>query len=175
MESGNAPDATSRYVTRDGKGRWIPTHASIERDARAADLRSQGRTYQQIADELGFFSKKEAWTACRRAKDYVLRAPAERLVAAESEELDDLYAMALDILDHHHVTVSHGKVVTWINPATGVEEPLPDDGPKLQALQVALRIRKSYRELHGLDAEKKLNVSGGVRYEVVGIDPADLT
>jgi hypothetical protein len=37
------------------------------------------------------------------------------------------------------------------------------------------QIRESYRRLYGLDAETKVNVSGAVRYEVVGVDPADLT
>jgi hypothetical protein len=62
----------------------------------------------------------------------------------------------------------------WRNPETGQEEPLADDGPKLAAIQVALRVRESYRRLHGLDSETKVNLSGSVRYEVVGVDPDDL-
>ncbi|WP_329462392.1 hypothetical protein [Streptomyces sp. NBC_01431] len=71
--------------------------------------------------------------------------------------------------------MQQGRVVMMLDADTGKEVPIPDEGPKLQALQVALKICESYRKLHGLDAEKKVNISGGVRYEIVGIDPADLT
>jgi hypothetical protein len=148
---------------------------TVRRDARAAELRAQGRTYQQIADELGISTKGDAWRAVQRAKADVARPAVTKLIQAESGELDDLYVMALEIIERNHITVSHGKVVTWLNPETDREEPLPDDGPKLQAIQTALRIRESYRKLHGLDQPAQIAVSGAVRYEVVGVDPADLT
>jgi hypothetical protein len=133
-----------------------------------------GHTYQYIADELGYYDRKEAWRGVKRAIDDIARPAVTRLIETESAELDTLYAEACAILQRHHVTVSHGKVITWLNPETGNEETLQDDGPKLAAIQVALKIRESYRRLHGLDSEKKVSVTGDVRYEVIGVDPDDL-
>lgn len=172
-DGGPAPDTSQYDRQRTGRGSFERSMTTVRRDARAAELRAQGLTYAQIGEQLGI-DKGSAWRAVQAAKADVARPAVTALIAAESGQLDDLYVMALEIIEQHHVTVSHGKVVTMMDE-TGHEIPLPDDGPKLQAIQVALRVRESYRKLHGLDAEQKVNVSGAVRYEVVGVDPADLT
>jgi hypothetical protein len=156
-------------------GRFTRTLASVRRDAEAAELRNNGRTYTQIANELGYYDRKEAWRGVRRAIADVARPAVTRLIGTESAELDLLYTEALAILQRDHVTVSHGKVITWRNPETEVDEPLLDDGPKMQAIQLALRVRESYRKLHGLDQPAKQEISGGVKYEIVGVDPTVLT
>jgi hypothetical protein len=147
---------------------------TVRRDAAAAELRAQRLTYRQIGERLGM-NHGDAWRAVQRAKADVARPAVTKLIQTESEELDDLYVMALEVIEANHVVVSHGKVVTMRDPDTGEERPLKDSGPKLQAIQTALRIRESYRRLHGLDAEQKVSVAGSVRYEVVGVDPTDLT
>ena len=171
-DEGPAPEHTDRQ--RDGRGKFERSMDTVRRDARAAELRAEGLTYKEIAAELGI-NKGDAWRAVQNAKADVARPAVTKLIAAESGQLDDLYVMALEIIERNHVVVSHGKVVTMADPETGREEPLADDGPRLQAIQTALRVRESYRKLHGLDAEQKVNVSGAVRYEVVGVDPTDLT
>lgn len=188
MTTGNEPPVPAEPPTGHGEdphahlarqhapnGQFERGMDTVQRDAQATELRAQRLTYQQIADQLGYSSKGDAWRAIRRARADVARPAVTKLIQTESEELDDLYVMAREIIDHHHVTVSHGKVVTWLNPETRQEEPLPDDGPKLAAIQTALRIRESYRKLHGLDQPAQIAVSGAVRYEVVGVDPEDLT
>ncbi|MEV3857737.1 hypothetical protein AB0J38_25855 [Streptomyces sp. NPDC050095] len=171
-DEGPAPD-TSKNRQRNGRGAFERSMDTVRRDARAAELRAQGLTYAQIGEQLGT-DKGTAWRAVQNAKADVARPAVEALIAAESGQLDDLYVMALEIIERNHVTVSHGKVVTMADES-GKEVPLLDDGPRLQAIQTALRVRESYRKLHGLDAEQKVNVSGAVRYEVVGVDAADLT
>ncbi|WP_372352639.1 hypothetical protein [Streptomyces sp. KL116D] len=175
MSTGNTPpkpeDPNARQ--RNGRGSFERSMDTVRRDARAAELRADGLTYAQIGEQLGM-NKGDAYRAVQNAKADVARPAVTKLIAAESGQLDDLYVMALEIIERNHVTVSHGKVVTMADES-GAEVPLLDDGPRLQAIQVALRVRESYRKLHGLDAEQKVNVSGAVRYEVVGVDPADLT
>ncbi|WP_406444534.1 hypothetical protein OHB14_36685 [Streptomyces sp. NBC_01613] len=144
---------------RDGMGRFQRTMESVRRDARAAELLAQHRTYQQIADELGYYDKKEAWWGVKRAKADVARPAITKLIATESEELDALYAEACAILQRSHVTVSHGKVIMWRNPDTGEDEPLEDDGPKLAAIRVALDVRKAYQDLHGLKQPAKIDAT----------------
>jgi hypothetical protein len=168
------PNASQRRVHA-RNGRFTRTLASVRRDSKAVELRAAGRTYKEIADELGYYDRKEAWRAVRRVVSEEVRPAVTRLIGTESAELDLLYAEALAVLQRDHVTVSHGKVITWRNPETLAEEPLLDDGPKMQAIQLALRVRESYRKLHGLDQPAQVAVSGSVRYEVVGVDPADLT
>jgi hypothetical protein len=51
---------------------------------------------------------------------------------------------------------------------------MQDDGPVLSAIDRIVRISESRRKLLGLDQPAKTQVSGGVTYEVVGINPDDL-
>lgn len=157
---------------RDSKGQYVTTLAHDERAAHAARLKAANpaMTYQQIADAVGYSNKGDAWRAVDKCRKAVVQQAGAELVASEAAQLDDLYVAALEVLERDHPMVSHGKVITGDDG-----QPLLDDGPKLSAIRELRAIRESYRKLHGLDAEKKINVSGGVRYEVVGIDPADLT
>jgi hypothetical protein len=52
---------------RNEAGRFARTSEGVRRDAEAAALRRQGRTYEQIAAELGYASKGSAHDAVRRA------------------------------------------------------------------------------------------------------------
>lgn len=168
------PHAAQRRQRHPATGRFTRDMKTVRRDAQAADLYADGLNYQQIADQLGYAHRSDAKKAIDRAKADVARPAVTKLIAAESEELDALYVEAVAILQRNHVTVSHGKVIMWLNPETGQEEPLQDDGPKLAAIQTALRVRESYRKLHGLDQPAKTEVSGGVKYELVGVDPQDV-
>ncbi|MFI8301556.1 hypothetical protein ACIGCZ_37240 [Streptomyces nigra] len=161
---------------RNSIGRFERSIAGVRRDAAAADYYADhpGMTYGELAERFGYSHRSDAKKAIERAKADVARPAVTKLIATESEELDALYTEAVAILQRSHVTVSHGKVIMWRNPETGQEEPLPDDGPKLQAIQLALRVRESYRKLHGLDQPAKTELSGGVKYELVGVDPKDV-
>lgn len=165
------PDQTSR----DSKGHYVRTPAQAAKDAEAAELRTQGLTYQQIADQAGFSDKSSARQACRRALREIVHGSAEKLLALHVDRLESLYEAAVDVMEAEHVVVSHGKVVTMVDPDTQEERPLRDNGPKLQALREARSTLESFRKLMGLDQPTQVSVSGSVRYEVVGVDPEDLT
>lgn len=154
---------------RDGNGGFLYTDASVQRDADASRLRSEGKTYQQIADELGYSDRGCAWRGVQRARRAILREPAEHLIQVESARLDELYVAALDVLERDHPAISNGRVMY-----DGHGTALLDDGPKLAALRELRQIRESYRKLHGLDQPAKVEVDGGIKYEVVGIAPEDL-
>lgn len=154
-----------------GNGRYESNLTTAERDAAAARMRAQYATYQQITDELGFSSPGHAHTAVKRALKAAVVDAAEELRAVELERLDGLARAAEEVLRRHHVVVSQGRVVRW-----GEEEgdkaglPLEDDGPVLQAIDRLVKISAERRKLLGLDAATKVEHSGGVRYEVVGLD-----
>lgn len=174
MNTGNeVPDAPREPPggARDAKGKFTTTLAHDERAAEAARLKADHphMTYKQIADAVGYCNKGDAWRAVEKCRKAVLTSAGAELVASEAAQLDDLYVAALEILERDHLTVSHGDVVTHKG------KPVLDDGPKLAAIRELRQLRESYRKLYGLDAEKKISLSGGVRYEVVGISPEDLT
>lgn len=154
---------------RGSNGRFVRNVDTALRDAQAVELKAEGKTFAEIATALGYADKGHAWRGVQRALDAVTREPAERLIQVESEQLDLLYATALEILAHDQAIVSHGLVVYGDDGS-----PLVDDGPKLSAIREARQIRESYRKLHGLDAEKKVQLSGGIKYEVVGVSAEDL-
>jgi hypothetical protein len=133
---------------------------TVRRDAACADYLADhpGTPLAELAQRFGYYDATEARRGILRAKADVARPAIDKLIKTESEELDALYTEACAILQRNHVTVSHGKVITWLNPETGNDEPLLDDGPKLAAIRVALDIRASYRKLHGLDQPSRLSI-----------------
>ena len=141
---------------RGSHGRFARGYIDAQRDAEAARLRSLHYTYQQIADELGFNDKGNAWHAVERALVATCQEPADAVRKLELERLDNLARTVQKILDRDHVTVSFGKVITAEDPDTGEIRPLPDDGPILQAVDRMLRIQARRASLLGLDAPTRI-------------------
>jgi hypothetical protein len=158
---------------RDGNGTYIYTITLAQRDAEAARLKAQGRTYQFIADELGYCDrwhardriKKILQETIQEAGDELRRMELMRL-DGELERLNGLEASVHEVLARKHITVSNGKVICLPDPDTGEETPLPDDAPVLQAVDRLLKIEESRRrngesrrKLLGLDAATKADVT----------------
>ncbi|MET8475419.1 hypothetical protein ABZY90_19615 [Streptomyces sp. NPDC006422] len=167
-----APRKDPNDRPRDSRGHFLASMTTAERAAAAARLKAENprMTYQEIADQVGYSNKGDAWRAVERCRAAVLQSAGAELVASEAGLLDSQFVAAMEILERDHVVVSHGKIMKDDQGA-----PLLDDGPKLAALREMRAIRESYRKLLGLDAEQKVSLSGAVRYEVVGVDPGDLT
>jgi DNA-binding transcriptional MerR regulator len=144
---------------RDAAGRYVYTLEAAERDKQAAELRAQGWTLQEIADELGSSHRKNVKLGIQQAFRAIVKGPAEKLLQMEASRLDALYEEALAVLERDHVTVSHGKIITIRDPETGDEKPLLDDGPKLAAIDRLVKIRESYRRLFGLDQPVKVDAT----------------
>lgn len=170
--SGDPAPPRGQDRPRNARGNFVPSQTTAERAAAAARLKADNprMTYQEIADTVGYGTKGEAWRAVDKCRKAVLQQAGAELVASEAAQLDDLFVSAMEVLERDHLVVSHGKVITG---ADG--KPLLDDGPKLAALRELRAIRESYRKLRGADQPTQVAVSGAVRYEVVGVDPADLT
>ncbi|MCZ4509970.1 hypothetical protein O3Q52_17545 [Streptomyces sp. ActVer] len=180
--------ANPNQEARTSQGRYTRTLENAERDTEAARLHAHGWTDGMIAKELNYPSTSAARDGRKKALAEIQQAPAAEIIALEVRKLDmelvrleQLERDVRKVLERAHVTVSHGKVITTANPDTGVEEPLLDDGPVLQAADRLVKIEDARRrnaerraKLLGLDAEQKVSVAGSVKYEVVGVDPADL-
>ncbi|MFJ4624238.1 hypothetical protein [Streptomyces sp. NPDC088812] len=156
---------------RRADGRYIPTQETADRAAEAARLKAANprMTYQEIADAVGYQNKAGAWRAINRCREAVIREAGAELIAAEASHLDDLFVSALEVMERDHVVVSHGRVVLDEDG-----KPLLDDGPKLAAIREMRMIRESYRKLFGADQPAKVEHSGGVKYEIIGVDPQDV-
>ncbi|MFF2650591.1 hypothetical protein [Streptomyces sp. NPDC058045] len=139
---------------RDGHGRYTRSPETAAREAQAARLRAQGKTYLQIAHELGYGSKSAAHDAVSRALHAIVADDAEALRRREAARLDGLYEEALGVLERTHYAHSHGKLV---HDDEG--RPLVDDGPKLAAIRELRAVRESYRRLYGLDAAQSSDVT----------------
>jgi hypothetical protein len=165
----NDPNAHLRR-DRNSTGRFVRSLDTVRRDAAAAEYLADhpGATYEEIKERYGYAHRSDAKKAIERAKADVARPAVTRLIATESEELDALYTEACAILRRRHITVSHGKVIMWRNPDTDEEEPLLDDGPKLQAIRVALDVRKAYEELHGLKQPSRVSIDAQQLGEEIG-------
>lgn len=182
------PTPATKGAVHDGRGRFTRTIDTAQRDAEAARLRARGLSYRQIAAELTV-DVATAHAAVQRALNAVIEDAGEEVRKLELERLDTMYAAALEVLDRQHVTVSNGKIIRrqvgWERDDAGeiqcdgegkpiaIYEDLLDDSPVLQAIDRLLRIQERRAKLLGLDAEKKINVSGGVAYRVLGVNVDD--
>lgn len=154
--------------TRDGKGRFADDPESAQLAAQVLELRKKSLTFDEIATRLGI-SKSSAYVAFKRGIKAIVAEPAEEVRALELEKLEQMEQAVIKVLERQHVTVSNGKVIRIDG------QPLDDDAPILQAIDRLLRIQERRAKFLGLDAEKKINLSGGVTYEVVGVNVEDLT
>jgi hypothetical protein len=140
------------------------------RRAKAVALRSQGQTWQAIADALGYADRAAAHKDVTRALDAnraELAETTEHHRALALERLDALSRATVTVLERLHVVVSHGRI---IRDDDG--KPLRDDGPELAAVARLIDIEQRRARLLGLDAPQRLDATtaGTVRYEIVGTD-----
>lgn len=181
---GGDPDAHRERANnrpRTSHGQFTAHPDTARRNADMCNLRAQGWTYQRIADHYGI-NYRTAYDAVQDALRDIIKEPAEAVrqfeldrLDAELERLEGLEAAAREVLERHHITVSNGQVVRLEG------EPILDDAPVLAAIDRLLRIEEqrrrngeSRRKLLGLDQPAKVEHSGGVKYELVGVDPQDL-
>lgn len=146
-------------------------HEAALRRARVVELRTQGLAFREIAAEMGL-GLATVW----RHYEYAMREiPAQFVAVAAQQEaarraeqlqrIDMEREVVLGILEADHVTVSNGKIMDGV----------VDHGPNLAAVDRLHKLDDQEAKLLGLYAEQKLKADVGVRVELVGIDPADLT
>jgi hypothetical protein len=137
-------------------------------DAMIVDLKHTGLTYQQIGNRLQI-SRAAAFRGYERA---IRRVPAR----AVNEYREEMYARigaareaVMDVLNARHVTVSNGVIVR------DDEGPLEDDGVVLAAVDRLLKLDDQEAKLRGAYPKTEVNLTGAVRYEVVGLAGEELT
>ena len=148
---------------------------SAERRKQIVELRSKDLTFQQIADEMGL-GVATVWHHYQRAlRDIPAEALAEHADVRAKRRDEQLQRIdmereaVMEVLAARHVTVSNGKVMYED------DKPILDDGPVLAAVDRLIKLDDQEARVLGIYPDQKLTLSGGVRYEVVGINASDLT
>lgn len=103
--------------------------------------------------------------------------PADDLAEMRATSLE-LYAelgrRAMEIADLAAAPVAVGKDGNVLfDPESG--DVVRDYAARMKALELAAKMDGERRKLMGLDSATKVETSGTVRYELVGVDPEDLT
>jgi hypothetical protein len=154
-------------------GRYARTEETAERDAYAAHLRSRGKSYPNIAREMGYANAGGAYKAVQRALKAIVAEPAAELRTIELVRLDGMWEAAQAVLEGQHFVVSQGRLIRIGG------EPMIDDGPVLAALDRLLKIQERRAKLLGLDAPTKTTVTvtdeldAEIRNLVSQLKPAD--
>jgi IS30 family transposase len=150
-------------------------HVSAQRRKRVVELRDEGLSFRQIAAEVGI-DVHTAWrhyqAACRAIPAEAIAAHAANQAKRRAEQLERIdmeRESVMEVLTAFHVTVSQGRVVSLDDGG-----PIEDTAPVLAAIDRLVKLDDQEAKLLGLYAEQKMAVSGGVRYEVVGVNPDDL-
>lgn len=136
-------------MPRDGKGRWRKGVESLERDAEACRMYVGGKTYQQIADELGYGGRQNAQRAVQKILMETAKQPADELRALLRARQEEIYVMAREIALKDHYAHGNGKLVYKDG------EPLIDDGPKLNAMDRMGRATAEVSKLVGAYSPQK--------------------
>lgn len=136
----------------EGTGRWIRTAEGVERDKLCVEMRQAGRTWQTIADTLGYSDRS---TAQRGYKTAMAEVPGPDVAAIRQEmldQLDHLQEKAMAVLEAKHIRINDGEVVY----ADG--EQVIDDAPVLRAADTIRALMDRRAKLLGLDAPVKAEV-----------------
>ena len=144
---------------RNGRGKWVTSLTTIERDRKAAELAVQGLSLDAIADQLGMGDRSTAHKAVRRAR---LTAAAEDPTTTERrldqlEELRLVRARAHELVANPPPAISRtGKIVTDDNG-----EPVPDATVILGALATIVKANERTAKLTGTEsARRTVAISG---------------
>jgi len=145
-------------------------------------------TQERIAEHFGI-SQQRVSDIISEVRRELKPLVAEQMVQASNEFLNELQARALEIADMTPAPVTVGKDGNVLyddvldedgNPVLDEDgEPkravVRDFSGRLAAIMTAKNIDAEIRKLHGLNAPEKREISGALRYEIVGVDDDDLT
>lgn len=129
-----------------GRGYNTPDSGVIARERRCLELRLCGRSFDVIADEVGYANRSAALKAVRRALARTLQEPADELRQVELARLDALHE------------------VVWTMALAG----------DLHAVDRVLRIAERRARLMGLDAPTRVRVSEGAADREVELAAAEI-
>lgn len=136
-----------------------------ERDAKMWQLRIQGCTQREIAEQTGVTQGTVSQTLRAMLARREMHG-GDMLRAWEVDKLDKLERELWEIYNRRHVTVAPGGRVAQDRDGNDIL----DDGPKLQAIDRLLKVAERRAKLLGIDSPQQVVAASTVRYEIVGVD-----
>lgn len=145
-------------------------HETAELKARIIRLRDEGLSFREIADEVDR-DVACVWRHYKTEMDKVV-APAAEAHAERAEKRKEAQLRRIDMQReiHEAIIMAAHKTVTVSGKILEVE----DHGPIFAATDRLVKLDDQEARLLGLNAKTEVNVSGAVKYELVGVDPGDL-
>lgn len=144
---------------RNGRGGIVATPESIERDAKAFEMRAAGKRMDEIALALGYCDGSHVHRQLKKHLERVVSPSADLYRATMLDQLDRMYRETMRVLEATHYHVNAGVVVYHGDPANPDSvQPLLDDSPVLAAVDRLLKIQERTAKLLGLDAPAKVDV-----------------
>src|SRR5258707_812315 len=143
-----------------------------------------GWTQERVAEHFDI-SQERVSQIIREVRAQIQPLIQEQAAADSREFLLDVKARALEIADLAGAPVAVGKDGNILYEPCETHEPgeacscgrvvVRDYSGRLNALKTAAMIDAQMAKRFGLDAPEKRELSGQVRYEIVGVDDDDLT
>ena len=135
---------------------------AAERAKRVVELRTVGKTFDEIADELDV----SVGLVHRDYEKMLAQVPAPEVAALRAKqgaELTMMKAVVLDVVQRRHLAINQAGVVRDDDG-----KPLKDDGPLLAAVDRLIRIGEREAKLYGTDARPEIQITGTLAYEIAG-------
>jgi hypothetical protein len=131
------------------------------------------KTQEAIAQEFGI-SQARVSQIVREVRASIPENDREEMRQESLELYREMTRRALEIADLVPAPLVAGKDgEPVIDPET--HKPVRDYTGRLRAMETALKFDLERRKLMGLDSATKVETSGAVRFEIVGVDVDDLT
>lgn len=141
---------------------------------------ASGRRQDDIGEEFGL-SQPQVSAIIKKMRESIPQETRAEQALREVAFLDHVRAEAMQVAALPGAPVTAGKDGDIVrDPSTKTDEDpegkiVRDYAGRLAAMSLAVQTSRDLRKLLGLDAPTKTEISGGVRHELVGIDPEDLT
>lgn len=90
----------------------------------------------------------------------------------EADRIALLYVESMRIMRSSHPLVSMQRGTVVRDEDTGL--PFEDDGPRLAAINMALKIHERVAKTYGTDAATKMETTSQVRFTIEGVDTGDV-
>lgn len=165
---------------RDGRGKWIKGHESVERDLEAMRLRNQSWTWQRISDHLGYGDEANVRRAVKAMRAQIVEPAVAEYRAEIVAQLDELMEEARQVLDTTHYVFHQGAAVR-VPAADGDTDAgdgalVVDTGPTLRAIAELRALLDKKADVIGAKAPVRVDqtTDATVRYVVEGVDMGKL-
>jgi hypothetical protein len=150
----------------------------VERNAAIWTAYIHGQSQAEIAEQYGI-SQPRVSQIVKAVRETIPQEDRAERALRELAFLDDLRSQAMKIVAMEAPPVTAGKDGAIVRDPEhkgpdGQDAIVRDHAGRLAAMSQAVAISAHVRRLLGLDAPTRTEVTGGVRHELVGVDPEDL-